>query len=91
MLGLQHLRGAGRCGCRPLQVPKIGAELAEAILKEYPTPHALREAYLKAGSRPAARALLAGIKVGELRTVGPVAAGNVFDLLFGNSMYLAAG
>lgn len=65
----------------------MGPELAEAILKDYPTAHSLREAFLRAGSRQAAQALLAPLKLG-LRTVGPVAAKNVFDLLFGNSMYM---
>lgn len=72
-------------------MPKVGPDLAEAILRDYPTAHSLREAYLKAGSRPAAQALLSTVKVGALRTVGPVAATNVFNLLFGNSMYLVQG
>lgn len=71
------------------QIPKVGTDIAEAILNEYPTAHALREGFRRAGSREAARGMLASIKIGT-RTVGPAAARSVFDLLFGNSMYTAA-
>ena len=69
--------------------PGVGAELAEAILRAYPTPLALRQAY-EAAMRSAApgravrevQGLLAGLHVNPARRVSAAQSAKVFDSLF---------
>lgn len=67
----------------------MGAELAEAILRAYPTPLALRQAYEAAmrGAAPGcavrdAQGLLAGLVVNPARRVSTGQSAKVFDSLF---------
>lgn len=67
----------------------VGADLAEAILRTYPTPLSLRTAYEAAmkGAAPgqaisAAQRLLEGICVSPARKIGAQQSAKVFDSLF---------
>lgn len=67
----------------------VGAELAEAILRVYPTPLQLRTAYERAmraaapgASVQQAQSLLAGIKVSPSRKISVNQSAKVFDSLF---------
>ena len=69
--------------------PGVGADLAEAILRVYPTPLSLHTAY-EAGMRgapagqvvTAAQRLLEGIRVSPARKIGAQQSAKVFDTLF---------
>jgi crossover junction endonuclease MUS81 len=54
------------------QLPGVGGDVAEAILFDFPTPSALRDAYAAAPSREAQRALLANLKTSAVKTIGPI-------------------
>jgi len=58
-------------------IPGVGGEVAEAVLWEYPTPSSLVRGFEAAGSREAARALLAPLKTTAVKTVGPVLAARI--------------
>jgi crossover junction endonuclease MUS81 len=59
------------------QVPGVGGDVAEAILFDFPTPSALRDAYAAAPSREAARALLTHLKTSAVKTIGPVVSARI--------------
>ena len=65
--------------------------LTMTILDRYPTAHALRQAYLGAGSRDACLGLLAPMKLRGtgLRSIGPVVSARVFTSFFGQTIHKA--
>ena len=67
----------------------VGSELAEAILRAFPTPLSLRQAYEAAmkGAPPGravlcAQKLLIGLQVNNARRISPNQSAKVFDSLF---------
>ncbi|KAK9831459.1 hypothetical protein WJX81_007468 [Elliptochloris bilobata] len=80
-------------------LPGVGSELAEAVLRAYPTPLSLWRAYAAAQSAasaagqpagPAAAAVLAGLPVSAHRKVSPAQAAKVFGGLFACGWQAAA-
>jgi crossover junction endonuclease MUS81 len=61
------------------QVPGVGGDVAEAVLWEYATPSALRDAYAATAGRDARRAMLAPLRTSAVKTVGPVLSARIYD------------
>ena len=77
----------------------MGCELAEAVLRAYPTPLSLWHAYAAAlasasaagqAPAPAAAGVLAGLPVSARRKISPAQAAKVFSGLFAGGWQAAA-
>lgn len=89
----QQLQALTAFMCMHACTTDVGADAAEAILKLYPTPLSLFQAYeekmLQARARGenvvgAANAMLQGTPLNPQRKLGPMASQKVFSCLFAN-------